>query len=322
MAPRRILQRVFISSPIASAFDVSGLDVLGPVEFKRFNLHILLADEKPESATHGGLATPMNTRVPAGRMTMRVWVFVAILLLLAARVICAEPGPAMRVTRTIAAPEALQAAAADERFVYAVDSRVIAKYDRATGERMAASTGEATHLNSAFLWEGKLYCAHSNYPRKPEHSEIKVLEPDTMKLTTFKDFGASPGSLTWVVREGEFWWCTFAYYGTENAKTRLVKFDAAWRELDAWVYPPDVVKQLGNYSISGGLWHQGKLLATGHDRRAIYQFQLPKTGEVLDWSGTIQSPFPGQGIASDGSASGLVGIDRGRKQVIFASLPE
>jgi hypothetical protein len=77
----------------------------------------------------------------------------------------------------LAAPEANQAAAADEQFVYAIDNSVIAKYDRATGKRLAVSTGEAKHLNSGFLWKGKLYCAHSNYPRKPEQSEIMVLDP-------------------------------------------------------------------------------------------------------------------------------------------------
>src|SRR4051794_17287137 len=65
---------------------------------------------------------------------------------------------------TLAAPEANQAAAADDRFVYAIGSAVIAKYDRATGERTAHSTGSAHHLNSGFLWDGKLLCAHSNYP--------------------------------------------------------------------------------------------------------------------------------------------------------------
>jgi hypothetical protein len=230
--------------------------------------------------------------------------------------------PSMRVSASVAAPEAVQAAAADERFVYAVDSKQVAKYDRATGQRVALSTGDAKHLNSAFLSEGKVYCAHSNYPKKPEHSEIKVLDPATMELTTFKDFGASDGSLTWAVQKGGAWWCTFAYYGAQNGKTRLVKFDSEWKELKSWVYPPEVVKDLGTYSISGGLWHDGTLLATGHDRRVIYQLRLPEQGEVLELVGVIRSPFPGQGIAVDPTSKGLVGIDRGKKQVVFAQLPE
>jgi hypothetical protein len=65
-------------------------------------------------------------------------------------------------TATLAAPEANQAAAADERFVYAIDSTLVAKYDRTTKERIAISTGEAKHLNSGFFWRGKLYWPDRN----------------------------------------------------------------------------------------------------------------------------------------------------------------
>ena len=77
---------------------------------------------------------------------------------------------AWQTVREFAAPEAIQAAAADEQFVYAVASREIAKYDRVTGKKIAISTGDAKHLNSGFLWQGKLLCAHSNYPQLPERS--------------------------------------------------------------------------------------------------------------------------------------------------------
>lgn len=251
--------------------------------------------------------------------------FVQVLWLTVALSAVAGAGPgasSMRVTRVIAAPEAVQAAAADDRVVYAVSSTTIGKYDRATGERVGTSTGAAKHLNSAFVFEGKVYCAHSNYPAKPEQSEIKVLDPKTMQLTVFKDFGASNGSLTWAVKEDGHWWCTFAFYESENAKTRLVKFDPDWRELKEWTYPPEVVKDLGDYSISGGVWFHGAVLATGHDRRVIYRLKLPEKGNVLKLLGTIHSPFPGQGIAVDLVDKGLVGIDRKARQVIFAQLPE
>ena len=102
--------------------------------------------------------------------------------------------------KEIAAPEAFQAAATDQRFVYAITSRQVAKYDRATGQRIAISKGGAKHLNSGMLWQGKLYCAHSNYPLMPEQSEIKVLNLESMELSTLKDFGDFGGSLVWVVR--------------------------------------------------------------------------------------------------------------------------
>src|SRR6188474_2227181 len=99
-------------------------------------------------------------------------VFVALLLSLESR------GADQKLVQAavMSAAEANQAAAADERFVYAIDSAVIAKYDRTSGKRLAVSAGSAKHLNSGFLHDGKLYCAHSNYPQKPEKSEVMTLE--------------------------------------------------------------------------------------------------------------------------------------------------
>lgn len=223
-------------------------------------------------------------------------------------------------TGTVPAAEANQAAAVDGRFVYAIDSTVVAKYDRATGERLAVSTGKAKHLNSGYIRNGKLYCAHSNYPRKPEQSEIMVLDPDTMVLSTFKAFAENRGSLTWAVREGEAWWCTFAHYGTNNAQTLLVRFDAEWREQGKWTYPAAVVKDLGQMSISGGIWRDGMIFATGHDHKRIYRLRVPKDGKVLELVDVLRSPFPGQGIAADPKTGGLVGIDRGKRRVVFAGV--
>jgi hypothetical protein len=254
---------------------------------------------------------------------MKAQWFALVFALFCSALLGEEPRKAAYVqTGTLSAPEANQAAAADERFVYAIDSAVVAQYDRATGKRLALSSGEAKHLNSGFLWQGKLYCAHSNYPRKPEQSEIMIIDPASMKLTSFKKFTDNYGSLTWAVNEAGTWWCTFAHYGAENAKTVLVKFDAEWREQGTWNYPPEVVKDLGQMSISGGLWKDGVLLATGHDHRVIYRLQLPKQGRVLKLIDVLSSPFPGQGIAVDPKTGGLVGIDRAKRQVVFATLRE
>ncbi len=107
----------------------------------------------------------------------------------------AAPGadqlPGWKEVRRIRAPEATQAATADDRYVYAIANGVVAKYDRATGERLSGSTGAASHLNTGFFLDGKMYCAHSNFPEKPERSEIRILDPEKMVLETFKDFGAS-----------------------------------------------------------------------------------------------------------------------------------
>ncbi|MCC9607546.1 hypothetical protein LOC68_12200 [Blastopirellula sp. JC732] len=223
-------------------------------------------------------------------------------------------------TATLPAPEALQAAAVDEKFAYAIENLVVAKYDRASGKLVGRSSGEAHHLNSGFFHQGKLYCAHSNFPKKPEKSEIKVYDPQTMELTDFHSFGAAPhGSLTVVLHEGDAWWCVFAIYGTgANAETALVKFDDQWRELGVWKFPESVISDLGAMSISGGVWRNGELLATGHDKRVIYRLRLPKEGQLLEHIETVATPFPGQGIAVDPVTGGLVGIDRARKEIVFA----
>ena len=254
----------------------------------------------------------------------RQWIVTVLWMAMTSAFSGAEPvteASYIRVSGFVAA-EAIPAAAADDQFIYAIDNSVIAKYDRVSGKRLALSTGEAKHLNSGFLWDGKLFCAHSNYPRKPEQSEIMVLDPATMKLTTFHRFTENRGSLTWAVREGSSWWCTFAHYGDDNAKTVLVKFDAEWREQGAWTYPPVVVKDLGRMSISGGLWKDGLIFATGHDHKVIYRLRVPKEGSVLELVDVLRSPFPGQGIAADPKTGGLVGINRSRKEVVFAVLRE
>jgi arylsulfatase A-like enzyme len=231
----------------------------------------------------------------------------------------AEPVPAIwKQTATLDAPEAVQAAAADEKHVYAIASQAIAKYDRATGKKLAVSQGAATHLNSGFLHAGKLYSAHSNYPHTPERSEIKVLDPATMQLATFHDFGSIGGSLTWCVRKGDHWWCNFARYGKDNAETFLVEFDDQWHELSRWTYPAEVIAQIGAYSLSGGVWSGDDLLTTDHDHARLYRLRLPKAGSVLELVATESAPFAGQGIAVDPKTGGLVGINRAKRQVVFA----
>lgn len=251
--------------------------------------------------------------------------FVPAFLALAAIAGSAEPGPVSTekprgwaLTSSFAAPEAHQAAAADGQFVYAITNAAVARYDRFTGKRVALSTGEATHLNSGFLWEGKLLCAHSNYPMTPEQSEIKSLDPASMQLSTWKDFGNFGGSLTWVVRHDNHWWCNFAHYGTDNSRTFLVRFDAEWNEKGRWTYPPEVIDRLGRYSLSGGIWRHGDLLVTGHDDPLLFRLRLPGQGTVLELVDTQAIPFTGQGFAEDPHTGGLVGIDRAKRQIVFA----
>lgn len=223
-----------------------------------------------------------------------------------------------QLTEVINAAEARQAVAVDGNSVYVIDNKVIGQYDRKTGKRTGRSTGDAHHLNSGFVYEGKLYCAHSNYPAEPEQSEIKVLDLSSMKLSDFKVFSDPPGSLTVAVQKSGAWWCIFAHYKEENAKTLLVKYDSNWNEQARWTFPPVVISDLGKSSISGAIWDGETLLATGHDKKVIYRLTVPDEGTVLNYIDTVPTPFPGQGIAADPQTGGLVGINRGKKQVIFA----
>ncbi|PQO28736.1 endonuclease [Blastopirellula marina] len=242
------------------------------------------------------------------------------LVLMPSSIVFAEEACVWKQTAALAAPEAVQAAAADDAYVYAINNTTVAKYDRASGKLIARSEGDAHHLNSGFLHAGKLYCAHSNYPLKPESSIIKVLDLKSMQLSDFHDFGHSPhGSLTVAVFKEDAWWCVFAVYGKEdNARTVLVKFDPQWEEQGVWKFPASVVSDLGSSSISGGIWQGDEFLATGHDKKVLYRLKLPEAGSVLLHLATCETPFPGQGIAIDPPTGGLVGIHRKNRQVLFA----
>jgi hypothetical protein len=244
------------------------------------------------------------------------------MLLAALRTFAELPPPSGEyvATRTLSSSNATQAAAADEEFVYAISNARVVKFDRVSFKELSESTGHADHLNSGFLWRGKLYCAHSNYPRRPHTSDIRVLDPKTMELKIFHAFVDPPGSLTWaVVRDGQ-WWCHFAHYGKENAKSVLVRFADGWKETARWTFPAELVADWGSYSLSGGVWQGGFLLVTGHDKRLVYRLALPENGGVARVVGVLRSPFPGQGIAADPKTGGLVGIDRAKRMVVFAEL--
>jgi hypothetical protein len=257
----------------------------------------------------------------------RVWRSVVVCVVLTACLAATAPPRAADLPRakgayvatgSLSSSDATQAAAADDKYVYAVSDNNVVKYDRATGKELARSKGRAQHLNSAFLDGGKLYSAHSNFPRKPDESDLRVLDPATMQLTVFHAFTDPPGSLTWAVRRDGDWWCHFAHYGKDNARSVLVRYDRDWRETGRWTYPPELVADWGNYSLSSGIWQGEHILATGHDKKVLYRLKVPRAGKVIELVEVIPSPFPGQGIAADPATGGLVGINRAKKEVVFA----
>jgi hypothetical protein len=227
--------------------------------------------------------------------------------------------PGWKAAGELKSEYATQAAAADEKHVFAVSSTTVALYDRATGRLVAKSDGKAEHLNSAFLKDGKVYCAHSNYPKKPETSEIRVYDPAANTLTVFHDFKNPPGSLVWCIHDGKHWWCCFAHYGADNPKTVLLKLTDEFRELARWSFPKKVVADWDKMSASGGIWDGDSLLISHHHYKILYRLRVPKEGRELEFVEALACPFPGQGIAVDPKTGGLVGIDRSAKKVVFAA---
>ena len=219
-------------------------------------------------------------------------------------------------TGEFVAAEAKQAAAADDKFVYVVTNDKVVKYDR-DGKRWGESSGAAKHLNSAFFADGFVYCAHSNYPQKPERSEIRVLDPHSMRLGVFHDFGNYGGSLTWAVKRDDAWWCCFAHYGDENRRTFLARFDMEWKETGRWTFPAEALERIGKMSFSGGIWRGDALLVSDHDHPRLYELRLPTSGDVLEFVAEHEAELTGQGFAADPATGGLIGIDRARKLVVF-----
>lgn len=233
-----------------------------------------------------------------------------------------ELAPGWKETRRLDSDYATQAAAADEKFVYAFSNPTIAKYERESGKLVAVSEGKATHLNAGAFVDGKLICANSNYPRRPESSQVMSLDPQTMKLTVMHDFGESEGSLVWVLRHDGRWWANFAFYKEENGKSYLAKFDDEWNELQRWTYPKELLAHLREASLSGGIWRDGALLATGHDDKILFRLNVPADGKTLELLGAEKVPFTGQGFADDPLTGGLIGIDRAKRQIVFAEAAE
>ncbi|MCZ2342143.1 MAG: hypothetical protein LC104_10170 [Bacteroidales bacterium] len=246
-------------------------------------------------------------------------------LLFLAYAVCLQPGSALPLQPGYAAvqrwpsPHATQAAVADEHHIYAISNTTVAQYERSSGKRVRTGTLAGTrHLNSGFLTQGKIYCAHSNYPARPHQSDIRVFDLATGKLSVFHTFTDPPGSLVWCLLREKSWWCCFAHYGKENAKTVLVEMDAQFRERRRWTFPPNIIADWDGASASGGIWDGDTLLVTHHHFPVLYRVRVPKTGTVLEFVEALRSPFPGQGIAVD-PTGGLVGIDRARHEIIRAT---
>lgn len=240
--------------------------------------------------------------------------------------------PPLTVVRRYPAPEAKQGVAVDQRFFYPIDDAAIGKYEKKTGRRVGGWKGEdggrITHLDSGVVVGGRLYCAHSNYPKTPMVSSVEIF--DTAGMTHLESVPLPHlGSATWLDRAHGSWWVTFAHYaavgsepGRTPADTTLVEFNDRWQPRRTWSFPRAVVERWGAMSSSGGVWIDRLLYTTGHDARELYVLELPASGSVLALRQMVPFESRGQGIALDRAARVLYSIQRTSREVLVSRLAD
>lgn len=225
------------------------------------------------------------------------------------------------------AEEAVQGVAVDGDHFYAISNRAIGKYRKDTGERVArwedSPDGRIRHLNAGVVIEGRLYCAHSNFPAMPEESSVEIFDPVSMRHLGSRTFPDPPGSLTWIDRREGSWYACFAHYrkSGDPANSGVVKYDAAWKPLVSWSFPPALIDRFDGYSASGGAFgSDGTLFVSGHDARELYLLELPPEGGEAHWASTLPVSAAGQAFAWDKSeAKGILyAIERSTREVIVS----
>jgi hypothetical protein len=231
------------------------------------------------------------------------------------------------------AAEALQGIAVDHKFIYVVGTQEIGKYNKETGKLIARwegkENGPIIHLDSGVIYNGKLYCAHSNYPGIPMTSSVEIWDAEKLQHLGSHSFGIRWGSCTWIDRYDGYWWAAFAHYDKWKAETgkgsewtTLVQFDDQWNDLSAWIFPEEVINRFRPMSNSGGSWGpDGLLYCTGHDYAEVYVMQLPKMGSVLELIEIVPINILGQGIAWDRlTPNTIYGIRKKDRQVVASKL--
>jgi hypothetical protein len=240
-----------------------------------------------------------------------------------------------RTLRTLEAREARQGVAADRRHFYAVANTEIAKYEIASGRRVAEWAGPRNglirHLNSCLAHRGKLWCANSNYSQTPMASSIEVFDTDPLEHDGTHSLGLrDEGSLTWFDRSGDGWIAGFAHYDEtggvpfkNHRYSSVVTFDAAWRRTGGWLFPPSALERMAPHAASGGaLGPDGWLYLLGHDRPELYVVARPPMGPTMIHVATIELEAAGQAFswAQDGSRT-IFTIDRPKGLVRAIEVP-
>lgn len=232
--------------------------------------------------------------------------------------------------RKFSAPEARQGIAVDENYIYVIDTKGIAKYNKKSFEFVNKWSNEKSaiiHLDSGVIINGKLYCAHSNYPGIPMTSSVEIWDAETLEHIESFSFGINWGSCTWVDYHDGYWWAVFGHYNkwkeeskTDVSWTTLIKFNDNWERIESWVFPKEVLDKFGMMSNSGGSWGpDGLLYCTGHDAPELYALKIPSMGSVLELVDIVPINCTGQGIAWDRSDPGSIYTIRKSDRIVVHS---
>ncbi|WP_139263168.1 hypothetical protein [Flammeovirga pacifica] len=252
---------------------------------------------------------------------MKILYFTYVILCLSVLVVNAQE---IDLIKTYDAPHARQAVAVTDTHFFVVDNNVIIKRERATGKQEGEwKDDRLKHLNSAYIQNDTLFCAHSNYPKVPMHSSIEMFDVNTMEHIGAHSFGIDIGSCTWIVEYKGEWLVMFVHYANPGKMqknrdvswSQLVLFDKQWRRKSAWVLPEELIEKVAPYSISGGVVVENdKIICTHHHFKELYVLSFPKMGSELVWETTLTTSIRGQGIALDTNGD-LWGIDKKERKV-------
>lgn len=231
------------------------------------------------------------------------------------------------------AVEARQGVAVDAEAYYVISNHAIGKYSKSTQAKLAhweCDEGEPLiHLNAGIVYNGRLYCAHSNYPGVPMTSSIEVFDTSNLQHVESHSFGIFWGSLTWIDRKDDAWYACFAHYSNRAAEPNrdpswsvLIKFDDQWTRQESWIFPSKLIEAFDGYSSSGGgFGPDGSLYVTGHDHPQLYALEFPDGGSQLIWKNTIEISAEGQAFAWDPTSNAnFVSILKREREVILGHI--